>query len=68
MFICISNMLMIPSVLARKAIEENLWSIKTLLKGFEMTSCLKVNFIKSCLMGGEHFDEFYGDGVSLFEL
>jgi len=30
---------------------ENLWTLKALLKGFEMASGLKVNFYKSCLLG-----------------
>jgi hypothetical protein len=30
---------------------ENLWTLKALLRGFEMVSGLKVNFHKSCLMG-----------------
>ena len=31
---------------------ENLWTLKAMLRGFEMTSALKVNFYKSCLIGG----------------
>jgi hypothetical protein len=30
---------------------DNLWTLKALLRGFEMASGLKVNFYKSCLMG-----------------
>ncbi|MCI51085.1 LINE-1 reverse transcriptase like, partial [Trifolium medium] len=30
---------------------ENLWTMKALLRGFELASGLKVNFWKSCLMG-----------------
>jgi hypothetical protein len=30
---------------------ENLWTLKALLRGFEMVSGLKVNFYKSCLIG-----------------
>jgi hypothetical protein len=30
---------------------ENLWTLKAILRGFEMTSGLKVNFWKSSLMG-----------------
>jgi hypothetical protein len=30
---------------------ENLWTLKALLRGFEMTSGLKINFHKSCLIG-----------------
>ena len=30
---------------------KNLWTLKALLRGFEMASCLKVNFLKSCLIG-----------------
>jgi hypothetical protein len=29
----------------------NLWALKAILRGFEMTSGLKVNFFKSCLVG-----------------
>jgi len=35
----------------RKATVENLWTLKALLRGFEMVSRLKVDFYKSCLMG-----------------
>lgn len=31
-----------------KATIENLWTLKALLRGFEMVSGLKVNFFKSC--------------------
>ena len=34
-----------------EAMVENLWTLKALLKGFEMTSGLKVNFFKSCFVG-----------------
>lgn len=34
-----------------KATVENLWTLKALLRGFEMASGLKINFHKSCLMG-----------------
>jgi hypothetical protein len=34
----------------REASNENLWTIKAVLRGFEMASGLKVNFHKSCLM------------------
>jgi len=34
-----------------RATVENLWTLKALLRGFEMTSGLKVNFYKSCLLG-----------------
>jgi hypothetical protein len=34
-----------------EATVENLWTIKAVLRGFEMTSGLKVNFWKSCLVG-----------------
>jgi len=30
---------------------ENLWTLKALLRGFEVASGLKVNFFKSCLIG-----------------
>lgn len=34
-----------------KATMENLWVLKALLRGFEMTFGFKVNFFKSCLIG-----------------
>jgi hypothetical protein len=37
---------------------ENLWTLKALLRGFEMVSGLKVNFHKSCLMGVNVSAEF----------
>ncbi|MCH79823.1 LINE-1 reverse transcriptase like [Trifolium medium] len=30
---------------------DNLWTLKAILRGFELASGLKVNFLKSCLMG-----------------
>jgi hypothetical protein len=43
-----------------KATMENLWSLKALLRGFEMVSGLKVNFWKSCVMGINVSNEFLG--------
>ncbi|GAU28852.1 hypothetical protein TSUD_21890 [Trifolium subterraneum] len=37
---------------------ENLWTLKALLRGFELTSGLKVNFWKSCLIGVNVSDHF----------
>jgi hypothetical protein len=37
---------------------ENLWTLKAILRGFEMMSGLKVNFFKSCLVGVNVSDEF----------
>jgi hypothetical protein len=37
---------------------ENLWTIKAILRGFELASGLKVNFWKSCLMGVNISEEF----------
>jgi len=34
-----------------KASVENLWTLKAILRGFELVSGLKVNFHKSCLIG-----------------
>jgi len=34
-----------------KATVDNLWTLKALLRGFELASRLKVNFSKSCLIG-----------------
>jgi hypothetical protein len=39
---------------------ENLWTLKAMLRGFEMSSGLKVNFYKSCVMGVNVSDEFLG--------
>jgi hypothetical protein len=41
-----------------KATVGNLWTLKALLRGFEMASGLKVNFYKSCLMGINVSPEF----------
>lgn len=30
---------------------ENLWTLKSLLQGFELALGLKINFVKSCLIG-----------------
>jgi hypothetical protein len=38
----------------------NLWTLKAMLRGFEMASGLKVNFFKSCLVGVNLTDEFLG--------
>ncbi|KAK2356246.1 hypothetical protein QL285_093594 [Trifolium repens] len=37
---------------------ENLWTMKAMLRGFELASGLKVNFWKSCLMGVNISNEF----------
>jgi hypothetical protein len=37
---------------------ENLWSLKAMLRGFEMASGLKVNFSKSCIMGVNVSEDF----------
>ncbi|GAU38905.1 hypothetical protein TSUD_119710 [Trifolium subterraneum] len=37
---------------------ENLWSMKAILRGFELASGLKVNFLKSCLIGVNVGDNF----------
>ncbi|MCH79402.1 LINE-1 reverse transcriptase like [Trifolium medium] len=37
---------------------ENLWTLKAILRGFELASGLKVNFWKSCLMGINVSDDF----------
>jgi hypothetical protein len=39
---------------------ENLWTIKAILRGFEMASGLRVNFFKSCLMGVNVSSDFLG--------
>lgn len=41
-----------------KATVNNLWTLKALLKGFEMASGLKINFSKSCLIGVNVASEF----------
>lgn len=30
---------------------DNLWTMKSVLRGFDMASGLKINFLKSCLIG-----------------
>jgi len=37
---------------------DNLWTLKAMLRGFDMTSGLQVNFYKSCLMGINVSSEF----------
>jgi hypothetical protein len=39
---------------------DNLWALKSILRGFEMASCLKVNFWKSCVVGVNVSEEFLG--------
>jgi hypothetical protein len=39
---------------------ENLWTLKAVLRGFELVSGLKVNFWKSCVMGVNLPDDFIG--------
>jgi len=41
-----------------KATVENLWAMKSLLRGFEMASGLKINFFKSSLIGVNVSNEF----------
>ncbi|WJX32289.1 hypothetical protein P8452_20632 [Trifolium repens] len=43
-----------------EATVENLWTLKAVLRGFEMVSGLKVNFWKSCVMGINVSDDFLG--------
>ncbi|KAK2369529.1 hypothetical protein QL285_082658 [Trifolium repens] len=42
---------------------ENLWTLKAILRGFELASGLKVNFWKSCLMGGKCPSPLFGVGL-----
>lgn len=39
------------TLLFGKVIFQNFWTLKVVLRGFEMGSGLKVNFHKSCLYG-----------------
>jgi hypothetical protein len=41
-----------------EATVDNLWALKTILRGFEMASGLKVNFWKSCIVGVNVPEEF----------
>jgi hypothetical protein len=41
-----------------EATVENLWTLKAVLRGYEMSSGLKVNFYKSCVMGVNVSEEF----------
>jgi hypothetical protein len=41
-----------------EATVDNLWTLKAILRGFEMVSGLKVNFLKSCLLGINVSDDF----------
>jgi len=41
-----------------KATVDNLWVMKSILRGFEMASSLKINFLKSSLIGENVRDDF----------
>ena len=41
-----------------KATVDNLWPMKSILRGFEMASGLKINFLKSSLIGVNVSDDF----------
>jgi hypothetical protein len=43
-----------------EATVDNLWTLKAVLRGYEMSSGLKVNFSKSCVMGINVSEEFLG--------
>ncbi|KAK2413278.1 hypothetical protein QL285_036006 [Trifolium repens] len=43
-----------------EATVDNLWTLKAVLRGFELVSGLKVNFWKSCVMGANVSDDFLG--------
>jgi hypothetical protein len=43
-----------------EATVENLWTLKAVLRGYEMVSGLKVNFWKSCVMGINVPEDFLG--------
>jgi hypothetical protein len=43
---------------------ENLWTLKAILRGFEMASGLKINFWKSCLLGVNVSAEFLEMGCT----
>jgi hypothetical protein len=43
---------------------ENLWTLKAILRGFELVSGIKINFWKSCLLGVNVSDEFLERGCS----
>jgi len=47
----------------KEASIQNLWTLKALLRVFEMESGLEVNFYKNLLIGVKCFTEIYGDGV-----
>jgi hypothetical protein len=51
------------TVFIGKATVENLWTMKAVLRGFELVSGLKVNFWKSCVMdlGRGRRWEFFGE-------
>lgn len=39
------------TLITKKATFENFWTIKAILRSFEMASGLKINFLKSCVFG-----------------
>ncbi|MCH79641.1 LINE-1 reverse transcriptase like, partial [Trifolium medium] len=43
---------------------QNLWTLKAILRGFEMASGLKINFWKSCLLGVNVTEDFLDLGCS----
>ncbi|GAU48539.1 hypothetical protein TSUD_282910 [Trifolium subterraneum] len=47
-----------------EASSQNLWTLKAILRGFEMASGLKINFSKSCLLGVNVTEEFLDIGCS----
>jgi len=44
---------------------ENIWMLKALLRGFEMSLSLKVNFFKSCLIGENVVGDFMERQVNM---
>lgn len=49
-----------------KTLVENLWTFKALLRGFKMASRLKVNFLKSCLIGVNVAKKFMDTACKFF--
>lgn len=51
-----------------EALIQNLWAMKTVLRIFELSSGLRVNFAKSSLMGVNVSEVFFGNGCQILAL
>jgi hypothetical protein len=56
------------TIMLGEGTRENLWTIKTLLRSFELVSGLKINFVKSKLYGVNVASDFLAAGSALLFL